>query len=320
MQLEVGIRGLGAYVPDRVLSNADLERMVETSAAWIEDRTGIVERRVVPPGVNTAGMACAAGVRAVAASGIAGRELAFVINSTCTADLTCPSVAARVGGAVALQHGYCFDLNAACSGLVYALTVGASLLRSRGGGHGLVTAAEQVSGFIDYRDRRTCILFGDGACAAVLTTSPPYHRILHAELGADPGGADVMTMGGQAAFGTDAQHHLRQDGRRAFRFGVDVLEELVGKGLRAAGLTAQDRFHVIPHQTNLRIIEHVARRMGIAEERFVTNVQRRGNTSSASIGIALAEAADAGRFSPGDRILLAAYGGGLTWGLLVLEW
>ncbi len=320
MAIEVGIRGLGAYVPDRVLSNADLEAMVETTAAWIEERTGIVERRVVPPGVNTATMACAAGARAVAASGLAGRELAFVINSTCTADLTCPSVAARVGAAVALEHGYCFDLNAACSGLVYGLAVGASLLRTRGGGQGLVTAGEQVSGYIDYRDRRTCILFGDGACAAVLTTSPPHHRILHAELGADPGGAEVMTMGGQAAFGTEAQHYLRQDGRKAFRFGVDVVEELVGKGLRAAGLSPRDRFHVVPHQTNLHLIEHVARRMGIPEDRFVANARTRGNTSSASIGIALAEAAEAGRFAPGDRILLVAFGGGLTWGLLVLEW
>ncbi len=274
----------------------------------------------MPPGVNTSHLACAAGLRALEASELAGRELSFVINSTCTPDLTCPSVAARVGAAVALERGYCFDLNAACSGLVYGLSVGASLLQTRGGGHGLVTAAEQVSAFTDYGDRSTCILFGDGAGAALLTTVPPFHRILHAELGADPGGADLMTMGGQAGFGTADRHFFRQDGRRVFRFGVGILEELVRRGLDAAGRGAGHRFHVVPHQANLRMIEHVAARMRIAPERFVTNVQTRGNTSSASIGIALAEAAAAGRFAPGDTILLVAFGGGLTWGLLVLEW
>ncbi len=320
MALEVGIRGLGAYVPDRILRNAELEEMVDTSDAWIRDRTGIAERRLAPAGVSTSHMACAAGLRALEASEIPGRELAFVINSTCTPDLTCPSVAARVGAAAALEHGYCFDLNAACSGLVYGLTVGASLLQTRGGGHGLVTAGEQVSGFTDYTDRSTCILFGDGAGAAVLSTVPPYHRILHAELGADPGGADLMTMGGQAGFGTEHLHFFRQDGRKVFRFGIRILEELVRRGLEAAGPSAGGRFHVVPHQANLRMVEHVADQMRIPLDRFVTNVQTRGNTSSASIGIALAEAAAAGRFTRGDRILLVAFGGGLTWGLLVLEW
>lgn len=320
MTVEVGIRGLGAYVPEQILRNADLERMIETSDAWIRDRTGIAERRVAPPGVNASHMGCAAGREAVAAAGLAGRELAFVIASTGTADLSCPSVAARVGRAVGLERGYCFDLNAACSGFVYALTVGASLLRGAGGGHGLVAAAEQVTALTDYRDRTSCILFGDGAGAAVLTTVPPHHRILHTALGADPTGADIITMGGQGCFGTEDRHFVRQDGRKVFRFGVGILERLVREGLGAVGLSVEDRFHVVPHQANLRMIQHVAAKMGIPEERFVTNVQLRGNTSSASIPLALAEAEAGGRFTTGDKVLLVCFGGGLTWGLAVLEW
>jgi 3-oxoacyl-[acyl-carrier-protein] synthase-3 len=294
--------------------------MVDTSDAWIVERTGIRERRMVAPGETAATMACAAAGRAVARAGVSGRELAFVISSTSSADLACPTVAARVGAAVGLAGGFCFDLNAACSGLVYALAVGASLLRTRGSGHGLVTAGEQMSGFVDPADRNASILFGDGACAAVLSTSAPFHRIVHVELGADPAGADMMSMGGQEAFGTGDRRFFRQDGRRVFRFGVRVIEELVRRGLRALGDPPPERLHVVPHQTNLRLIEDAAARLGIAEARFVTNVQTRGNTSSASIGVALAEAEEAGRFSPGDTVLLVAFGGGLTWGLVALEW
>lgn len=318
--IEIGISGLGAYVPEQILTNADLERKVDTSDEWIRSRTGIVERRIAPPGVNAPEMASAAALQAVTASSIEGAELAFVINSTETPDLSCPSVAARVGQAVALEHGYCFDLNAACSGLVYGLTIGAGLLQTRGGGCGLVTASEKTTALIDYTDRSSCILFGDGACAAVLTTVRPYHRVLHMELGADPGGADLVTMGGQAAYGTEAKHFFWQDGRKVFRFGVSIMEELIQKGLVAAGVSKGDPFHVVPHQANLRMVQHVSEKMGIPENRFVTNIQMRGNTSSASIGIAMAEAAADGRFRPGDKILLVAFGGGLTWGLLVLEW
>ncbi len=320
MTVEVGIRGLGVSVPERVLTNAELERMVDTSDTWIRERTGIVERRVVPPGVNASHLACAAGRQAVAASGASGAELAFVINSTGTADLSCPSVAARVGAAVGLAHGYCFDLNAACSGFVYALTVGASLLRTQGAGQGLVVASEQVSGLVDYRDRSSCILFGDGAGAAVLTTAPPHHRILHTELGADPAGADVITMGGQEGFSTGDRHFFREDGRRVFRFGISTLERYVRKGLEVARIAPGDRFHVVPHQANLRMIQHVAERMDLPADRFVTNVARRGNTSSASIPVAMAEAAAEGRFQPGDKLILVAFGGGLTWGMAVIEW
>jgi 3-oxoacyl-[acyl-carrier-protein] synthase-3 len=318
--IDVGIGGLGSYVPDRVLTNADIERMVETSDEWIRDRTGIVERRVVPPGVNTAHMACSAGRSAVAASALTGRELAFVIVSTGTPDLGCPSVAARVGRAVELGDAPCFDLNAACSGFVYGLTIGMTLLRARGGGHGLLVASEQVSAVIDYRDRTSCMLFGDGAAAAVLTSIPPHHRILHAELGSDPRGTEAMSMGGHAAYGTEAQRLFRQDGRKVFRFGVGVLQALIRKGLDVARISDGDRFHVVPHQANLRMIQHVALKMRIPEERFFVNIQTRGNTSSASIAIALAEAAAQGRFAPGDKVLLVAFGGGLTWALAVVEW
>lgn len=294
--------------------------MVETTDTWILERTGISERRIAGEGMTTSRMATEAARRALSSAGISGGDLAFVINSTSSPELTCPSMAARIGQAVALTGGFCFDLNAACSGFVYGLAVGASLLQTQGGRYGLVTAGEKMSALTDYADRASCILFGDGAGAAVLAAEPPYHRILHAELGADPAGADLVVMGGQEAHGTQDQHFFWQDGRKVFRFAVNILKGLIPKIMERAGLAEGDRYHIVPHQANLRMIEHVAGELGIPMERFVSNIQTRGNTSSASIGLALDEAAQENRFQAGDKLLLIGFGGGLTWAAMALEW
>ena len=270
--------------------------------------------------MTTSRMATEAAQRALASAGVSGDDLAFIINSTSSPELTCPSMAARVGQAVSLKGGYCFDLNAACSGLIYGLAVGASLLETRGGRYGLVTASEKITALTDYHDRASCILFGDGASAAVLTAEPPCHRILYSELGADPSGADLVTMGGQEAHSTQAQHFFWQDGRKVFRFAVNILEDLIPKAMARAGIAKGDRYHIIPHQANLRMVEHVAKELEIPMEHFVSNIQTRGNTSSASIGIALAEAEAEQRFQPGDKLLLVGFGGGLTWAAMALEW
>ncbi len=294
--------------------------MVETNDAWIIERTGISERRIAGEGMTTSRMATEAAQRALASAGVSGDKLAFVINSTSSPELTCPSMAARVGQAVALKGGFCFDLNAACSGLVYGLAVGASLLETQGGRYGLVTAGEKMSALTDYKDRATCILFGDGASAVVLTAEPPYHRILYTELGADPSGADLVTMGGQESHGTETQHFFWQDGRKVFRFTVNILKDLIPKAMARAGIAREDRYHIIPHQANLRMIEHVAGELEIPRERFVMNIRTRGNTSSASVGIALAEAEAEQRFQAGDKLLLIGFGGGLTWAAMALAW
>lgn len=318
--IEIGIKAFGSFVPERRLTNEELAGMVDTNDAWIVERTGISERRIAGDGMTTSGMAAKAAQQVLASAGVSGDELAFVINSTCSPELTCPSMAARVGQAVALKGGLCFDLNAACSGFIYGLTVGASLLETRGGRYGLVTAGEKMTALTDYHDRASCILFGDGASAAVLTAEPPYHRILHSELGADPSGADLVTMGGQESHGTQAQHFFWQDGRKVFRFAVNILKDLIPKTMARAGIAKGDRYHIIPHQANLRMVEHVAEELEIPMERFVSNIQTHGNTSSASIGIALAEAETEQRFQPGDKLVLVGFGGGLTWAAMALEW
>ena len=316
---EVGIRSLGSFVPERRLTNEDLSKMVETSDEWIVTRTGISERRIAGDEWKTSDLSIQAARRAMVGSNLKEEEIDFVISSSCSPEVTCPAQAALVSKALGLK-GYLFDVNAACSGLVYALALGDTLLKSGNGRHGLITAGEKITASVDYTDRTSCILFGDGAAALVLTTEPPYHRILGYKLGADPSGADLVWLGGQENHGTQDKHYFYQDGRGVFRFAVTTLKTLIPLMMEEAGVRPNDRYFIIPHQANLRMIENVAKEMGIPMERFVMNIQTRGNTSSASIGIAMAEAAEEGRFRAGDKLILVGFGGGLTWAAAALEW
>lgn len=316
----VGIRGIGMFVPERRLTNDDLAQMVETNDEWIVSRTGISERRIAGKDLKTSTMALEAARIAMDRAELAAKDCAFVISSTGSHEVTCPAQAARVANGLGLTNSFCFDINAACSGLIFGLALGQSLLQTGGGSAGLVTAGERVSSFIDYTDRSSCVLFGDGAAAITLATDPPYHRILTTELGTDPTGAEAVRMGGAAVHGTEGDLFFKQDGRAVFRFAVTKLKEMIRLMMERTLVTPEDRFFIVPHQANLRMIENVAKDMGISMDRFVMNIQKYGNTSSASIGLAMAEAEQEGRFRPGDKILLVGFGGGLSWGALAIEW
>lgn len=316
---EVGIRSLSSYSPEHRLTNFDLEKMVDTSDDWIVTRTGISERRIAK-GITTSGMAIEAAKKAVAQAGFPMTDYAFTIASTVTPELSCPAQACMVAQSIGMTNGFCFDLNAACSGMIYTMAIGVDQLKLHGGKAGLITASEKMSVMLDYTDRASCILFGDGASAMVLTTEPPYHKIIHYELGSDPTGAHYVQMGGREIHGNEDLHYFRQDGRAVFRFAVTKLKELVVSLKEKAGLGPNDRYFVIPHQANLRMIENVAKDLGIPMEQFVTNIQSHGNTSSASIGLAMAEADEQGLFQTGDKLLLVGFGGGLTWGAALIEW
>lgn len=317
---EIGLASTGFFLPEQKLTNADLEKMVDTTDEWIVSRTGISERRIAPLEIRPSFMAAQAAERAFNQAGLAPADIAFVISSTCSHEYNCPSQAAKVAQFLRLDKCFCFDLNAACSGFVYALAVGSSLLQTGGGRFGIVTAAEKMSALTDYTDRASCVLFGDGAGAAVLTTEPPYHRIIFSELGADPSGADLVVMGGRDQFGTGENYYFWQDGRGVFRFAVTKLKELIPRALARLALKPEDRYYIIPHQANQRMMENVAADLGLPPERFINNIETHGNTSSASIAIALGEAAAAGRFAPGDKLIFIGFGGGLTWGTMAIEW
>ena len=316
---EVGIRSLGMFVPEKRLTNEDLAKLVETSDEWILSRTGISERRIAE-GIRPSEMATQAAKQAIEKSGLAPEEYSFVITATGTPDTSSPSTAARVARDLGFANSFCFDLSAACSGLVYALIVGESLLRTQQGKAGLVTATEKLSSVTDYTDRTTCVLFGDGAASIVLTTEPPYHRILASTLGTDPTGADYVSMGGRENLQTHDQFYVKQDGRAVFRFAVTAIKRMVRQMMDEVGLTMNDNFYIVPHQANLRMMENVSKELEIPMERFVMNIQKYGNTSSASIGLALTEAATENRFKPGDKLILVGFGGGLTWGAMAVEW
>jgi 3-oxoacyl-[acyl-carrier-protein] synthase-3 len=316
---EVGIRSLGMYVPEKRLTNEDLAELVETSDEWILSRTGISERRIAE-GILPSEMAIESAKQAVEKSGFTAEEYSYVITATGTPDTSSPSTSARVARSLAFANSFCFDLSAACSGLIYALIVGVSLLQTRNGKAGLVTSTEKLSSLVDYTDRTTCVLFGDGSASVVLTTEPPYHRILASTLGTDPTGADFVSMGGRESLQTHNQSYIKQDGRAVFRFAVTALKGMIRQMMDQVGLTMNDNFYIVPHQANLRMMENVSKELEIPMERFVMNIQKYGNTSSASIGLALTEAAMEDRFNPGDKLILVGFGGGLTWGALAVEW
>jgi 3-oxoacyl-[acyl-carrier-protein] synthase-3 len=323
----VSVSGVGSYVPAQVLSNADLEQRVNTSDEWIRSRTGIRERRLAAPNESTSDLATKAAVRALANAALSPEDLDLIIVATITPDMLFPSTACLVQHKIGATRAAAFDLEAACSGFVYALHVGAQFVASSTYQHVLVIGAEKMSSVIDWTDRNTCVLFGDGAGAAVLQNRPQGHGLITTCLGADGGKASLLQMpgGGSAQPATPESlaarlHYLQMDGKETFKNAVTAMVTAATEALEKCRLTVDQIKCIIPHQANQRIMAAVADRLGAREDQLFSNVDRYGNTSAASVAIALDEAVRSGRVERGDLVLLVVFGAGLTWGAAVIEW
>jgi 3-oxoacyl-[acyl-carrier-protein] synthase III len=322
------ITGWGMAVPDQVLTNADLARMVDTSDEWIVTRTGIRERRIVGPGESTSTLATEAGRRALVCAGVAPQAIDLVVLATCTPDRPFPATACTVQANLGIPSAGAFDLAAACSGFVYGLSVATSMIQSGAARNVLFLAADVFSrSFINWNDRTTCVLFGDGAGALVLQASDQPTGMLACDLGSSGENEDLMVVeaGGTrdpltAELIEQGKQHFVMQGREVFKLAVRGMADSSARALELAGLTLDDIGLVVPHQANLRIIEAAAKRLELPLDRFLINLDRFGNTSAATIPIGLVEAVDAGRLKAGDHVLVTAFGGGLTWGSAVIRW
>jgi len=321
------IEGLGTFSPGKVLTNADFERMLDTSDTWIRERTGIRERHIASPQETVAYMAREASVKALAESGLAATDLDTIIVSTATPDRPLPSAACDLQALLGASNAAAFDIGAACSGWIYALTVAESMIAAGASRRVLVVGAEKLSAIADYTDRSTCVLFGDGAGAAVLAPSDGTRGILGAHLKSDgtlaellyrPGGGSVEPPSEQMI--KNRSYFIRMAGREVFKSAVRSMADAADRVLEQAGLTSEQVDLLIPHQANIRIIEATAEHAHIPPERLFVNVDRFGNTSSASVPLALDEARQSGRLKPGMIVLLVAFGAGFTWGAILLRW
>ena len=321
------VTGWGRYVPSQVLSNADLERMVDTSDEWIVTRTGIRERRVAAADETTASMAAVAGLRAIRTAGIEPDEIDLIVLATLTPDYWMPSTAALVKEAIGNTRAAAMDVAAACSGFVYALATAQAWINGGLARHVLVIGAELLTRFLDYSDRGTCILFGDGAGAVVLSASDAPGGSLGIELTTEPQGAYMIWLpaGGakappSAETVTRGEHYIRMEGRETYRFATKTMATTALESIRKSGLQPSDVGLFIPHQANVRIIEAVAKGLDLPMDRMYTNVDRYGNTSAASVPLALAEAVNEGRVQVGDNVTLVAFGAGFTSGAVTINW
>ena len=316
----VEVLGVGSHAPERVLSNAELATMVDTSDEWISSRTGIRERRIAGDAESTADLGFAAAERALAAAGVAPERLDLIVVATASPDFYFPATASLIGQRLGAGGVPGYDLSAACTGFVFALAQAYGQVAAGLADTALVVGTEVFSRLLDWSDRSTCVLFGDGAGAVVLGRNGSTTGLLGFELGSDGAGGDLLCV---AAAGHTPRPHspfVRMDGPQVYKFATTVSVESARRALTAAGLTVDDVDWFVPHQANLRIIEHAARRLGIPEQRVWANVDRYGNTSAASIPICLDEAYRAGRLKAGDIVLMTGFGGGLSWGSCVMEW
>lgn len=322
-----GIKGLGAYVPDRVLTNGELETMVNTSDQWIATRTGIRERRIAAPEQATSDLALEAARRALEDAGIGPGDVDLIIVATNTPDSFLPASASVVQGRLGAFRAGAFDLLAGCTGFVYALTVAARFITSGTYKHVLVIGAETLSRIVDWEDRDTCVLFADGAGAAVVGQAREGYGLIHSVLGADGSGRHLLQVpaGGSRMPASretveNRLHFIRMNGREIFRFAVRTCSDGVLETLEEAGLAKEEVDFFVPHQANLRIIEAAAKKLNLPMDRVLVNVDRFGNTSTASIPMAIQEAVIKGRLKTGDNVVLAAFGAGLTWAVAIMRW
>ncbi len=321
------ITGWGGYAPSAVLTNADIERMVDTSDEWIVTRTGIRERRVAAAHETTASMGAVAGARAIAVAGLAPDDVDLILVATLTPDYWMPSTASLVKEAIGNTRAAAMDVAAACSGFVYAYSTARAFVTSGQARHVLVIGSELITRFLDYTDRGTCILFGDGAGAVVVSASDEPSGPHGIELTTEPQGAYMIWLpaGGSkrpasAATVARGEHYIRMEGKETYRFATRTIASTALAAIARAGLRPDDIDLFIPHQANIRIIESVAKGLNLPMERIFVNVDRYGNTSAASIPLALAEAVDSGRVAVGDKVVIVAFGAGFTSGAAAFEW
>lgn len=321
------ITGIGSYLPNKVLTNYDLEKMVDTSNDWIIQRTGIKERRIVENGVTTSDIATQASLRAMEDAGVSPKDLDMIITSTITPDHIFPSTSCYIQQKIGATRACAFDILAACAGFIYALSIGQSFINSGAMKTVLVVGAECLSKITDYTDRATCVLFGDGAGAVVIQRNPVKHEILSSRLAADGSEADVLIMPGGGARNPASLesvqqrlHYIQFKGKEVFKLAINNITNLIIETTRENGLTLNDIDLIIPHQSNLRIIEATMEKLGLPMEKAFVNIDKYGNTSSASVPIAIDEARKEGRLRKGNIVMLVAFGGGLTWGSSVIRW
>ena len=321
------IVGTGACVPERVLTNADLERMVDTTDQWIRERTGIRERRIADPSQAVSDLSFVAAKNALEMAGIDPVDLDLILVATLTPDRLLPSASCTLQELLGARHAAAFDLTAACSGFIYGLGVGDAMIRSGMIQTALVIGAETLSRIVDYQDRSTCVLFGDGAGAAVLRPSVSGRGVLAVELRSDGTQGDLLEIpaGGSrlpASHQTvdERGHFIKMRGNELFKFAVRAMESVSRSTMEAAGVPPEEMALLIPHQANYRMVKATADRLGVPEERLVLNIERFGNTSAASVPICLDEAVRGGRLKQGDKFAMVAFGGGVTWGAAVCEW
>jgi len=317
------VLGCGSYLPENVVTNDDLAKIVDTTDEWISQRTGIRSRHIAETDEKTSDLAIAAARSALSASGVAGRDLDLIVLATTTPDQTFPATAVRVQKALEMTGGAAFDVQAVCSGFVYALAIADNFIRLGQAKRALVIGAETFSRILDWSDRGTCVLFGDGAGAVVLEGRSEAEAggrgVLSTHLHSDGNFEDILYVdGGPSATGTVGK--VRMNGKEVFKHAVHRLAEVVGETLAANGLQPSDINWLVPHQANQRILDSTARKLGLPSERVVSTIAKHGNTSAASIPLALATAVADGRIKRGDLLLAEAMGGGLTWGAALLRW
>ncbi len=323
----VSIIGTGSYLPERILTNAELEKMVETNDEWITSRTGIRERRIAAPGETTSDMAANAARAAMEDAGITGDEIDLIILATITPDHFMPSTACLVQTKIGAMKAACFDISAACSGFLYAIEIAQQFITTRTYNTILVIGVDKLSSIVDWKDRNTCVLFGDGAGAAILRHRAQGHGVIATRMGSNGNLADLLAVpgGGSACPITpenvgESLNCIKMEGRETFKHAVTNMVESARQVLDDAGLTGADLACVIPHQANLRIVSAVADRLGVPLDRVMVNLDRFGNTSAAAVAIALDEANRTGRMKVGDYVLLVVFGGGMTWASSVVQW
>lgn len=310
--MSVGIIGTGHYVPPRVVTNQDMEKIVETNDEWIRTRTGIEERRIADDDIDTSDMAFHAAENALEEANIKAEDLDLILVATVTPDSPFPSVACRLQDRLGAMKAAAMDISAACSGFMYGLITAKQFIDTKTYQHILVIGVEKLSKITDWEDRNTCVLFGDGAGAAIVGEVSEGKGILSFELGANGSGGKYLYQ--------DKQDHLIQNGREVFKFAVRQMPKSAVSVIEKIGYNKEDVDYLIPHQANIRIMEAARERLGISEDKMANSIKKYGNTSAASIPIALSEAAKNGKISDNDLLVLVGFGGGLTWGAVALKW
>ena len=318
------VLGIGSYLPERCVTNQDMEKLVETSDEWIVQRTGIRQRHFAADGETTSMLGTKAALKAMAAAGVGPDDIDLIVCGTSTPDYTFPSTATQIQAALGITRGVAFDLQAVCSGFVFAVATAEKFLASGSHKRALVIGAETFSRILDWEDRTTCVLFGDGAGAMVLEARPNDgslrpRGVLTTQLRSDGRHREKLYVDGGPS-STKTVGHLRMTGKEVFRFAVGQVTDVVKDAFAATGATADDLTWFVPHQANRRIIDASAEKLGIAPQKVVTTVHMHGNTSAASIPLALSVAVEDGRIREGDLVMIEAIGGGFTWGAALIRW